>query len=689
MPKKILVTAALPYANGPIHLGHLVEYIQTDIYVKFLRLTGKDVIFVCAEDAHGTPIEVAALKEGVLPEVLVDRYHREHEQDFKDFLIKFDSYHSTDSKENKEYSDLIFNKLQEKGLIYQKDIELSYCKKCKRFLPDRYVKGKCPRCESSDQYGDVCEYCSATYETTDLIDPYCTICGTEPTRKVSKHYFFKLSALNDKLSTFLNKNKNIQPEIKNYIKNWIKEGLRDWCISRDGPYFGFKIPGEDDKYYYVWLDAPIGYIASTAHYCHGKKLDTLKDYWQNKDCDIIHFIGKDIIYFHFLFWPAMLMNADFQLPTNYHVHGFLTVNGEKMSKSRGTFFTAKDYLQRLKPEYLRFFYAHHLSRKLADIDLNFKEFQDSINNELIGNLTNFCYRTLSFLNKKAESKFKKYDENKDIIKQLDKLVEKTKKAYSELDFRNVVKNILAISDVGNKYFQEQEIWKSEDKEQSDKVFGLCVNISKIISIVIQPILPKYSKELQKQLNLKNLTWDDAKVDLKNHAINKAAIVLKKIEEKDLPSTQQEFPLNLQVAQITEVKNHPKADKLLILKVKLKKERQIVAGLRGHYDKDDLINKKIVIVANLKPAKLRGEISQGMLLAAERNGKVKILEAPESEPGDQVIPEGYLPKTAQIKYEEFAKVKLTVKDKKVFYENKPLKTETEEVFIDIKDNAQVR
>ena len=688
MPKKIVVTAALPYANGPIHIGHLVEYIQTDIFVRFLKLIGENVIFCCADDVHGTPIQVAAQKEGVLPEQIIEKYHKEHFQDFKDFLIKFDSYNTTDSKENQKYAEFIFGELQKKNLIYQKDIELSYCNKCKRFLPDRYVKGKCPKCNAPDQYGDVCESCNATYGTVDLVDPYCTICGTSPKRKVSNHYFFKLSKMSDKLKKFIEKHKNIQPEVKNYILNWIKEGLEDWCISRDAPYFGFKIPGEEDKYFYVWLDAPIGYISSTAHYLHGKDEDALKDYWQSKDCDIIHFIGKDIIYFHFLFWPAMLMESGINLPAEYNVHGFLTVNGEKMSKSRGTFFTARDFLKRLPPEYLRFFYAQHLSRKLADLDLNFKEFQDVINNELIGNLTNFCYRTLSFLNKN-DSKFKEFDNDKKVIDKINKLVADTKKAYREVDFRTVVKSILAISQTGNQYFQSQEIWKSKDKEHADKVLGLCVNIAKILSIVIAPILPEYSKNLQKQVNVKNLTWDDAKFDLKNHAINKAEITLKKIEEKDLPSTQQEFPLNLEVGQITDIKKHPDADKLFILQVKTKKKRQLVASLRKHYDENDLINKKIVVVTNLKPAKLRGELSQGMLLAAEKDGKVKILEAPESEPGDQVIPEGYIAKESQIKIEEFAKVKLTTKDKKVIFENKFLKTETEEVFVDIGNSAKIR
>lgn len=688
MAKKIVVTAALPYANGSIHIGHLVEYIQTDIFVRFLKLIGENAIFICADDAHGTPIQVAAKKEGILPEKLIEKYHKEHFQDFKDFLIKFDSYYTTDSKENQEYVEFIFGELQKKNLIYQKNVEQFFDEKESMFLPDRYVKGKCPKCNTPDQYGDVCESCGATYTPIDLIDPFSALSGTTPIRKTSKHYFFKLSSMSDKLKKFIEEHKYIQPEIKNYILNWIKGGLEDWCISRDAPYFGFKIPGEDAKYFYVWLDAPIGYISSTAHYLHGKDEDALKDYWQNKDCDIYHFIGKDIIYFHFLFWPAMLMEAGINLPAFYNVHGFLTVNGEKMSKSRGTFFTARDFLKRLPPEYLRFFYAQHLSRKIADLDLNFKEFQDSINNELIGNLTNFCYRTLSFLNKN-DSKFKEFDNDKKVIDKINKLVADTKKAYRGVDFRTVVKNILAISQTGNQYFQAKEIWRSDNAEEKEKVLGLCVNIAKVLSILISPILPNYSKKLQQQLDLKDLTWDDAKINLENHGINKAEIILKKVEEKDLPSTQQEFPLNLQVGQILEVKEHPEADKLFILQVKTKTKRQLVAGLRGFYDKDDLLNKKVVVVTNLKPAKLRGQLSQGMLLAALKNGIVKVLEAPDSEPGTQVIPDKYIPKESQIRIEDFSKVKLDVKDKKVFYNGKPLKTDKEEIYVDISDGAQVQ
>src|SRR3989338_8302654 len=380
--KKIVITSALPYANGPIHVGHLVEYIQTDIFVRFLRLTGKDVVYCCADDTHGTPIEVKARDLDIKPEELIAKFSKEHQEDFNIFHISFDSYYSTNSKENKYFSDLIFEKLRNKKLIYTKEIEVTYCGHCKRTLPDRYVKGKCPKCKAPDQYGDVCEACNATYDTIDLVEPYCIICKNMPVRKKSEHYFFKLSALSDFLGEYISKNKSFQPEIKNFVLNWVKDGLEDWNISRDGPYFGFKIPGEENKYYYVWLDAPIGYIASTENYCRHNN-ENYEDYWKSKNARIRHFIGKDIVYFHFLFWPAMIMGSDFSLPEDIVVHGFLTVNGEKMSKSRGTFLTAEDFLQRYNTEYLRYYYASMLSKKLADINLDFRVFRDKINNELV------------------------------------------------------------------------------------------------------------------------------------------------------------------------------------------------------------------------------------------------------------------------------------------------------------------
>ena len=342
--KKIIVTSALPYSNGSIHLGHLVEYIQTDIFVRFLRLTGKDVVYCCADDTHGTPIELKARDLGIKPEQLIEKFSKEHQEDFASFFISFDSYYSTNSPENKYFSDKIFKKLLEKGFIYKKPIKVMYSEKSKRFLPDRFIRGECPKCHAKDQYGDVCEACGATYKPTDLINPYSVTDGSKPVLRESEHYFFKLSALSDFLEKWLKGNKNLQSEIRNFVLNWIKDGLEDWDISRDGPYFGFKIPGEENKYYYVWLDAPIGYIASLANYLD-KNTKKAEKTWD--ESEIIHFIGKDIIYFHFLFWPAVLHASGFNLPSSIFVHGFLTVNNEKMSKSRGTFFYCKRFPQKI------------------------------------------------------------------------------------------------------------------------------------------------------------------------------------------------------------------------------------------------------------------------------------------------------------------------------------------------------
>ena len=684
--QKIIVTSALPYANGPIHIGHLVEYIQTDIFVRFLKLIGKDAIYCCADDTHGTPIEVKARNLGIKPEQLIQKFYKEHLEDFNRFYISFDSYYSTNSKENKYFSDLIFERLKKKDLIYQKEIEVTYCKHCKRTLPDRYVKGKCPKCKAKDQYGDVCEACNATYKTIDLIEPYCTICKNRPVRKKSEHYFFKLSKLSDFLKRYISKNENFQQEIKNFVLNWIKEGLEDWNVSRDGPYFGFKIPGEKNKYYYVWLDAPIGYISSLANYLNKDTKKTEKAWNESK---IVHFIGKDITYFHFLFWPAMLHASGFNLPESIFVHGFLTVNNEKMSKSRGTFFTAKDFLKKYDAEHLRYYYANVLSKKLADIDLNLDEFRDRINNELVGNLGNFCYRIISFVNKNFDGKIKAIDDDKALIDDINKKIKAIEKNYNELNFNSAVNEILLISDIGNKYFQKNEPWAliKEDKDKVQKICSLCVNIAKNLSILIEPVLPQFSSELRKQLNIKELKWKDIGFDLKNHKIGKEKILVRKIEE-----TKEELsPLNLKVAEIIEVKDHPNADKLYVLQINLGTEkRQLVAGIKEFYSKDELKNKKIIVVTNLKHAKLRGIESQGMLLAAEDNkGNVGLLTVKQSEPGDDVRFGNLENSSKELSFDSFQKLKIEAKQGKVFFNDLKLKTDKEAVSVEKVKDGKVR
>ena len=688
--KRILVTSALPYSNGSLHCGHMLEYIQTDIFVRFLRLIGEDVLFVCADDTHGAPIEIKAAELGITPEKLIADVYKEHLQDFKDFLISFDNYYTTNSPENKYYSDLIFEKLKKNGLIYTKDIEVTYCEYCKRTLPDRYVKGRCPKCNAEEQYGDVCERCNAAYKTIDLIEPYCAICKNKPIRKTSKHYFFKLSQFSNKLESWLNKNKNLQPEVKHFVLNWIKNGLEDWNISRDGPYFGFKIPGEENKYYYVWLDAPIGYIASTDNYCKRHSLKT-EDYWNNKNCKIYHFIGKDIVYFHLLFWPAILLGSGFQLPYHIPVHGFLTVNGEKMSKSRGTFFTARDFLSKHNAEHLRFYYAGMLSKRLSDIDLNFDDFRKKINNELAANIGNLCYRVLNFLNKNFYGEIKDIDKNKKLIHEINQKIKNIEKNYYELNFNEAVKDILHISSLGNKYFQDNGPWKliNEDKVKTHKILGLSANIVKNLSILIQPILPNFSLKLQNQLNVDNLKWQDINFELKNHKIGRDEILIEKAEEKE--ETKMEFPLNLKVAKILEVKEHPNADKLYILDIDLGNEkRQLVAGLKEHYLSDELKDKKIIAVTNLKYAKLRGVESQGMLLAGDDGANVGVLTADKSNVGDKAYFEGYENTNNELCFDDFLKIKMIIQNGKAYFENKELKTDKESVKVEkAKDGAKVR
>ncbi len=694
MNKRILITAALPYANGSIHLGHMVEYIQADIYTRALKSFGRKAVFVCADDTHGAPIEIKAASLNIKPEQLIAKYYEEHIKDFADFNIQFDSYYSTNSSENKEFSDYIFNKLKHAGHIYKKSIEVIYCQHCKRFLPDRYVKGTCPKCKAHDQYGDVCEKCGNTHKTTDLINPKCAVCGNIPEKKTSEHYFFKLSAYHDKLKRFFH-TAQLQPEIVNSVSSFL-EDLQDWCISRDGPYFGFNIPGEKDKYYYVWLDAPIGYIASTAHYCKTSK-EKVDDYWHNPETRIIHFIGKDIVYFHLLFWPAMLMTSGFTMPSQINVHGFLTVNKEKMSKSRGTFITARQYLDNLNPEFLRFYYAAHLSATVADLDLDLKEFKERINNELISNIANFCYRVLSFSASHFKGDAGHYHEKDvaDEISELRQLFSSIQLNYEKINFKDAVHDILAASTIGNKYFQKHEPWKSakENSKKAKEVIAFCTDIIKNLSILLAPILPAFSEQLQKQLGVSGAVWKDIGFNRQYKVKNVIPLLMKLENEHEkliVASEKKEFPLALKVGKIISAENHPNAEKLLVEKVDFNGEvRTIVSGIRQWYKKEELVGRHVVAVVNLKPAKLRGVVSEGMVLAAEHNNELKLLEAPHSKPGDAVYFDKKAKHPVQIEYDDFAKISLTISHKKVVCENKELKTDKEIIYVEMPDSTKVK
>ncbi|MEM2130918.1 MAG: methionine--tRNA ligase, partial [Candidatus Woesearchaeota archaeon] len=606
----IFITSALPYANGSLHIGHMLEYIQTDIYSRFLRLVGKNAIYCCADDTHGTPIEINAAKNNKTPEQFVTEYYKEHTKDMLDYEIYHDSYYTTNSEENKYFTEKIFNILLKKGFIYTKEIELTYCEHDKRFLPDRFVKGTCPKCKAQDQYGDVCEKCGSTYETIDLIEPYCILCKKNPIRKNSKHYFFKLSAFSEQLRKYIKDNNELQEEIKNQILEWIDKGLQDWCISRDGPYFGFKIPNEENKYFYVWLDAPIGYLSSLANYF--KDVDKAEKHWKNSK--VIHFIGKDIIYFHLLFWPAVLIASGFNPANNVVVHGFITINGEKMSKSRGTFITAKDFKEKVPPIFLRYYFASNLTHSMTDIDIDIENFMAKSNNELVANIANFIYRTLSFTNANFEKLGK--IENKELFENIYKITDKVYYYYDKLEFREALKHILEISTIGNKYFQDNKPWeliKSHNNELKNKALTIiteCVNIAKILVILLKPILPSYSQNIEKQMNLENLSWSNIKETIEDEKIGKAEIILKKLEKIDLYQKENKeikqdnekksnenqnkeeknitniitfSKLNLKVAKILNVREHTKAEKLLLIDIDLGNEkRQLVAGLKKYY-----------------------------------------------------------------------------------------------------------
>jgi len=630
---------------------------------------------------HGTPIEINAKKANTTPLKYVDTYFKEHQKDIKTFLVEYDNFHKTHSEENKELATLFFTTLKKKKFIYTKTIEQMYDEQEERFLPDRFIKGTCPKCQAEDQYGDICEKCSSSYTPTDLINPYSTITNTKPILKESTHYFFKLSAFEAKLKKWLSST-DIQPEIQSSLKQWLKDGLKDWCISRDAPYFGFEIPDSkketgETKFFYVWLDAPIGYMSSTKHYTDKNKLDFNKTYK-----DVIHFIGKDIVYFHYLFWPALLMGMGYDLP-RLNTHGFITVNGKKMSKSRGTYITANEFAKNYEPESLRFFFAGHLDRKLVDIDLDLKGFQSYTNSVLLGNLGNFCFRTLSFAHKNYGSISKIKKEPK-LEKNFNQLVKKINESYDTLDYKNAVKYILQISDIGNQYFQENEPWKN--KEQSEEVVGFCINLARNLAILSSPILPLFSEKIMKSLNIKKFTWDDMSFTWKGN-IKPPHKLVEKIDEI---KQKKQFPIQMRVGKIQNVRNHPDADSLYLFDVDFGNEkRQVVAGLKKYFTVDQLDNKVAVFVVNLKPAKIRGELSKAMSLIAEDTKNLAFLDPGKAKLGSYVEFEGTPSINEQITFDDFMKIKMKVKLGHIFYEEKPLMVGNIKVQVTgVKDGAKI-
>ncbi|MBI3074061.1 MAG: methionine--tRNA ligase [Deltaproteobacteria bacterium] len=665
--RPILVTMALPYANGPIHLGHLVEAIQTDIYVRFLRSIGEDAVYICADDTHGTPIELNARAQGVTPEELVERFGAEHRASYAAFDISFDYYSSTNTSENRAFAEEFYARLKAGGFIESRTLEFNFCESCRRFLPDRFVRGTCPKCKAPDQYGDVCERCNSTYGSTELVDPRCAICGATPVRRPSTHEYFKLSMLGDWLRTYVATPGVLQDEIKNFVDTWLKDGLRDWCISRDGPYFGFPIPGLENKYFYVWLDAPIGYVSSTARYCResGRNFEA---YWR-KGAEIIHFIGKDIVYFHTLFWPAMLKVAAYTLPARVVVHGMLTVNGEKMSKSRGTFITAREYLDKLDPTYLRYYFAASLSNRPDDLDLSLRDLKNRVNAELVGNIANLANRVLSFAQKRfggALTALPADERSTELVRAAEARYQAIEAAYRDLDFRRAVREINALADLGNKYIQDSAPWDlvNQNRDEAMKVITLGANIVRLLAIAMAPITPKLAHDLERQLGVERLSWRDGKFDFLHHTIRDATPLIPRVEDEALQAlvvgppapapapapasapapapasapapapasasasvpakptiTIDDFAkVDLRVGVVVAAEPVPKAEKLLKLSVDVGTEtRTVVAGIAKAYAAADIIGKRVVIVANLAPARLMGVESQGMLLAAGPGG----------------------------------------------------------------------
>lgn len=534
--RKIIATSALPYANGPIHLGHLVEYLQTDIWVRSQKMAGNECLYICADDAHGTPIMLKAEELKITPEKLIDKIYKQHIKDFSDFHIEFDNYHSTHSDENKKFSEYIFNQLKERGDIVSKTINQFYDEKAQMFLPDRYIKGECPKCHAKDQYGDSCEECGATYLSTDIINPISTVSDTKPITKKTDHFFFKLSSY----ETFLKKwisNDTTQTEIKNKLNEWLSDGLVDWDITRDTPYFGFNIPGTKDKFFYVWMDAPIGYIASHKNYCE-KNDKNFDEYWKSdSNCELYHFIGKDIAYFHALFWPAMLEGSGFRKPNAVYCHGFLTINGEKMSKSRGTFFNARTYLNHLNPEYLRYYFASRLADKIEDIDLNFDDFQSRVNSDLVGKIINIGSRCSKFINKDFSNELSATFNNEKLINNCLSHLDEIINNYEGRNFSTNIRLISSMADDINKYLDEEKPWvKIKDKNNHELVQKICtdgMNLFRILIGYLKPVLPKISEKVENIMQCEPINWENIKDLILSKKIQKFKPIITRIDKDSL------------------------------------------------------------------------------------------------------------------------------------------------------------
>lgn len=676
-PRKILVTSALPYANGAIHLGHMVEAVQTDIWVRFQKQRGHDCVYVCADDAHGTAIMLKAESLGISPEEQIARVQAEHEADFADFSIGFDNYYTTHSPENKALSELIYQRCKDKGYIAERNITQAFDPEKELFLADRYIKGTCPKCKAPDQYGDNCEVCSATYAPMDLIEPKSVISGATPVAKESKHLFFKLPEFNDYLKQWT-RSGTLQTEVANKLAEWLDSGLQEWDISRDAPYFGFEIPGESNKFFYVWLDAPIGYMASSQQYCEREGRD-FNEYWgPDSTAEVYHFIGKDIINFHALFWPSMLSCADFRTPTKVCAHGFLTVNGTKMSKSRGTFVNARTYVKHLNPEYLRYYYAAKLGSGVDDLDLNLEDFVARVNSDLVGKVVNIASRSAKFISK-AGGVLAEQNPQPELWQRFVDASENIAELYEEREFSRAMREIMALADAANEYIAEQAPWalaKQEGSEQKvQEVCSLAINMFAALMTYLKPVIPQTAQAAEAFLQ-KELTWLSAPSFLAGHKIAQFKPLMQRVEmdkvkamiedskeelaamaspsvtasteandwlSKEPIAEEIEFSdfakVDLRIARIAKAEHVEGAAKLLRLTLDLGGEtRNVFAGIKSAYKPEDLEGKLTVMVANLKARKMKFGLSEGMVLAAGPGGEDLFVLSPDegAEPGMRVM-----------------------------------------------------
>ena len=684
MTRKILVTSALPYANGSIHLGHMVEHIQTDVWVRFQKLRGHECHYCCADDTHGTPVMLAAQKQGIAPEDMIAKVREEHLADFTGFFIGYDNYYSTHSPENKQFSQDIYRALKANGKIESRVIEQLFDPEKQMFLPDRFVKGECPKCHAQDQYGDNCEVCGTTYSPTELINPYSAVSGAKPELRESEHFFFKLGECADFLKAWTSGNNphdgkpHLQPEALNKMKEWLGEGeettLSDWDISRDAPYFGFEIPDAPGKYFYVWLDAPVGYMASFKNLCDRIGIDFDEYFKADSQTEMYHFIGKDILYFHALFWPAMLHFSGHRAPTGVYAHGFLTVDGQKMSKSRGTFITAKSYLEQgLNPEWMRYYIAAKLNSKIEDIDLNLQDFISRVNSDLVGKYVNIAARASGFIAKRFEGRLKDVADS-ELLAKLAAQSEAIAECYESREYARALRDIMALADIVNEYVDANKPWELAKQEGQDaRLHEVCselINAFTMLTAYLAPVLPKVAENAAKFLNLEAITWANTRETLGEHAINKYEHLMQRVEQKQVddlieankqsiaataaPAAEESkyekvaeqasfddfMKIDMRVAKVLNCEAVEGSTKLLKFDLDFGFEKRIIfSGIAASYPNPAELNGRMVIaVANFAPRKMaKFGVSEGMILsAATAEGKLKLLDVDAgAQPGDKV------------------------------------------------------